>query len=189
MLVRLSEAMKRRIGPFHVLVAVALSVYVNVEFLSQVWNATGPLDLQFFYTPEKAYSWVEAYGVEGRIQYRNILLTADIAWPMLYTLLLSCPITWLFKRSVAEGSKAQLLNVVPFGALLVDYLENACIVTMLSIFPSEPTVLAWMATACTTVKWLFVGASVLVLLVGVVVMIKTAIVKRKKATASGRAAL
>jgi hypothetical protein len=178
MLIRLSEAIKRHVSPFHVLVAIALSVYVNVVFLSQVWNATAPLDLQFFYTPEEAYSWIEAYGVEGRTQYRNIELTADIAWPMLYTLLLSWPITWLFRRSVAEGSKAHILNVVPFGALLVDFLENACIVTMLSIYPSKPTVLAWMATACTTVKWLFVGASILVLLVGVVAMIRTAIVKK-----------
>lgn len=177
--------MKQRVGPFHVLVTIALSAYVNVEFLSQVWNATGPLDLQFFYTPETAYGRIEAYGVEGRSHYRHILLTADIAWPVLYTLLLSCPISWLFKRGVAEGSKAQLLNVVPFGALLFDFLENACIVPMLSIYPSKPVVLAWMATACTTVKWLFVGASVSVLLAGVVAMIRTAIANRKKATASG----
>ena len=174
---RLSEALRRHVSPFYVFITIALGVYVNVEFLSQIWNATAPLDLEFFYTPEKAYSWIEAYGVEGRFQYRNILLTADTAWPMLYTLLLSWPITWLFRRSVAEESKAQLLNVVPFGALLIDYLENACIVTMLSIYHSKPAVLAWMATACTTVKWLFVGASILVLLVGVVAMIKTAIVK------------
>lgn len=180
---RLSQAMKSRVSALHALVTIALSVYVNVVFLSQVWNATGPLDLQFFYTPEKAYSWIAAYGAEGRIQYRNILLTADIAWPMLYTLLLSCPISWLFKRSVAEGSKAQLLNIVPFGALLLDLLENACIVTMLSIFPSKPGVLAWMATVCTTVKWLFVGASIAVLLAGFIAMIRTAVMKKKKATA------
>jgi hypothetical protein len=189
MLVKLSKAIGRHVSPFYVLVTIALSVFVNVVFFPHVWNATALLDLQFFNTPEKAYSWVEAYGAEGRIQYRNIELTADIAWPMLYTLLLSWSITWLFKRSVAEGNKAQMLNVVPFGALLFDLLENACIVTMLSIFPSKPTVLAWMATACTTVKWLFVGASILVLLVGVVAMIRTAIVKKEKATASGRAAL
>ncbi len=177
MLARLSEALKRRVSPYYLLIAVALSVYINVVFLSQVWNNTVPLDLQFFYIPEKAYSWLEAYGAEGRIQYRNILLTADIAWPMLYTLLLVCSISWVFKRSIAEGSKAQLLNVVPLGALLFDLLENACIVTMLSIFPSKPAVLAWIATACTTAKWLFVGASVLVLLGGVVAMIKAAILK------------
>jgi len=177
MLAKLSEALKRQVSPYYVLITIALSVYVNVVFLSQVWNNTGPLDLQFFYTPEEAYSWLEAYGAEGRIQYRNILLTADVAWPMLYTLFLGCPISWVFQRSFAKGSKAQLLNVVPFGALLVDLLENACIVTMLSIFPSKPVVLAWMATTCTMLKWLFVGASVLVLLGGVVAMIKAAILK------------
>jgi len=176
-LARLSVALKKRVSPYHVLITIALSVYVNVVFLSQVWNNTAPLDLQFFYTPEEAYFWIEAYGAKGRIQYRNILLTADIAWPMLYTLLFGCSISWVFKRGIAEGSKAQLLNVVPFGALLFDWLENACIVTMLSIFPSRPAVLAWMATTCTMGKWLFVGASVLVLLGGVIAMIKTAILK------------
>jgi hypothetical protein len=176
-LARLSVALKKRVSPYHMLITIALSVYVNVVFLSQVWNNTGPLDLQFFYTPEQAYSRLDAYGAEGRIHYRNILLTADIVWPMLYTLLLGCSISWVFKRSIAEGSKVHQLNVVPFGALLFDLLENACIVTMLSIFPSRPAVLAWMATTCTMVKWLFVGASVLLLLCGVVAMIKAAILK------------
>lgn len=158
----------------YVLIAIALGVYVNVEFLSRVWNGTSPLDLEFFYTPEKAYSALAAYGEKGRIEYRNILLTADIAWPILYTLFLSWPITWMFKRGLAEGSSAQLLNVVPFGALLFDLLENACIVTMLSIFPGKTISVAWMATACTTVKWLFVGASVVVLLGALVAMIRGA---------------
>src|SRR3990172_5003926 len=63
----------------------------------------GPIDLQFFYTPAKVYGMIEAYGEYTRAFYRNVELTVDIIYPIVYTLFFSLLITWLFKRGFAEN--------------------------------------------------------------------------------------
>jgi hypothetical protein len=59
-------------------------------------------------------------------------------------------------------------NAVPFGAWLFDLLENLSIVIMLSIYPSTPALLAWIATIFTMLKWLFALVTILLLLAGLV---------------------
>lgn len=140
----------------------------------------GPLDLQFFYTPAKAYEMVASYGEYGRAFYRSVELTADILYPIVYTLFFSLLISWLFQRGFPAGSTMQRLNVVPFGGWLFDLLENLGIVAMLSIFPSTPAALAWLTALFTAVKWLFAGASILLVLVGLVMALKNGF--RRQAT-------
>ena len=60
--------------------------------------------------------------------------------------------------------KRQLLNVLPFGALIFDYLENIGIVSLLSTYPKQIAGLAIFMSLANITKWLFVGASVLALL-------------------------
>ena len=63
-------------------------------------------------------------------------------------------------------------NVAPVGAFVFDLFENATIVTLLSIFPSQPVALGWLLFVFTTVKWLFAGISILLILLGLVMAIK-----------------
>lgn len=132
----------------------------------------GPIDLQIFYSPEKAYGMIASYGDYGRSFYRNVELSADIIYPIVYTLFFSLLITWLFQRGFPAGSSMQRLNVVPFGGWLFDLLENLGIVGMLSVYPSTPAFLAWLTALFTLVKWLFAGAGMLLVLVGVVMALK-----------------
>lgn len=135
-------------------------------------GGAGPIDLQFFSTPEKIYGMVESYGEYGRAFYRNIELTVDIIYPIVYTLFFGLLISWLFQRGFSPDSKMQKWNAMPVGAWLFDLLENIGIVTMLSVWPSQPVVIAWLTTLFTMVKWLFAGASILLVLVGLVVAVK-----------------
>jgi len=130
-------------------------------------GGVGPIDLQFFYTPTQVYSMVSAYGETGRAFYRTFELTGDILYPIIYTLFFSLLLSWLFRRSFAGNSRCQRLNVLPVGALLFDLLENGCIVTLLSICPATPTLLAWLATGFTMIKWSFAGVTLLLVLIGV----------------------
>jgi hypothetical protein len=127
----------------------------------------GPLDLNFFYTPDKAFAMIASYGEYGRAFYRNIELTADIIYPIVYTLFFSLCITWFFQRAFAAGSKLQRLNVVPFGAWLFDLFENLGIVVLLTVYPSQPAALAWLTAVFTALKWTFAGASILLTLFGI----------------------
>ncbi|MEW6404771.1 MAG: hypothetical protein AB1649_23485 [Chloroflexota bacterium] len=141
----------------------------------------GPLDMQFFSTPDRAYGMIEAYGKYTRAFYRNFELTVDIIYPIIYTLFFSLLITWLFRKGFAASSPMQKLNVIPFGAWLFDLLENIGIVSMISVYPSTPAALAWITTLFTMTKWLFVMAGMVLVLIGLVAAVLGLFRKREPA--------
>lgn len=179
MLTRLSDTLKRYANGWLVLIFLALEVLFNAVILPATQakmqaasGGVGPIDLQFFYTPARVYSMVAAYGDAGRAAYRTFELTGDIVYPIVYTLFFGLLITWLFRRGFAPNSKMQRLNVIPVGAWLFDLLENLSIVTMLSVFPSTPAVVAWLSTIFTLIKWGFAGASLVLVLLGLAMALK-----------------
>lgn len=131
-------------------------------------NSVLPLDLMFFYTPDQAFEMINKYGEAGRSVYRTIELTADIVYPIVYTLFYGLLISWLFQRAFKSNSKMQKLNVIPVGAWFFDLLENVGIVTMLSVFPSQPAILAWLTMIFGSLKWAFAIASILLSLYGLI---------------------
>lgn len=137
-----------------------------------------PLDLMLFATPEKIFTMIERYGEVNRIFYRNVELTVDIIYPIVYLFAFGLLISWLFQRGFTPNSKMMNLNVMPLGAWFFDLLENLNIVTMLSMRPAKPTALAWLLFALTTAKWLFVAACVVLMLVGLVMALKNSFKKQ-----------
>ncbi len=125
------------------------------------------LDARVFYTPEEAFSTVGSYGEASGFWIR-IYMTWDLVNPLLYTLIFGLLISWLFQRSFRPGSKLQKLNVVPVGAGLFDILENLSIVILLLAYPARPPVVAWLGTIFTMSKTVFMAASALLILIGVV---------------------
>ena len=106
MLKKISETLRKYANGWLVLIFFAGEVFFNTVILPAQQakmeagsGGTGPIDLQLFYTPEKVYSMVESYGEAGRASYRAFELTGDIIYPIVYTLLFSLVITWLFQRS------------------------------------------------------------------------------------------
>jgi len=138
-----------------------------------------PIDLQFFSTPAKLFAMVESYGEYGRPFYRNVELTVDIVYPIIYALAFGLLISWLFQRGFKPNSKIQKMNVMPVGAWLFDLLENLGIVTMLSTYPAQMTAVAWLTTIFTMVKWIFAGASMLLIIVGLAMAAKNGFRKRE----------
>lgn len=127
-----------------------------------------PLDLMFFYTPEKAFAMLEKYGEAGRALYMKIELTADIIYPIIYTLFYGMLLSWLMQRAYKSESKMQKLNAMPVGAWFFDLLENIGIVSMLAMYPTQPSILAWLTMVAGLVKWLFAIGSILLSLFGLV---------------------
>jgi hypothetical protein len=128
----------------------------------------GVFDLRFFTPPAKTFEMIAAYGEYNRTFYRNFELTIDILYPIVYTLFLSLLITWLFKKGFSPDGKIQKLNVMPFGIWLFDLLENLGIATMLSVYPAMPAIVAWLTTIFTMLKWSFAGASMIVVMLGII---------------------
>lgn len=131
-----------------------------------------PLDLMIFASPEKIFAMIERYGEFGRPFYRNVELTVDIIYPIIYLFFFGLTISWLFQRGFAANSPMRKYNTLPLGAWFFDLLENIAIVTLLLMFPAQPTALAWVLILLTTIKWLFAGASILAILIGLVMAAK-----------------
>jgi hypothetical protein len=83
---------------------------------------------------------------------------------LFYALLIS----WLFQRGFKPDSKMQKWNVMPMGAWLFDLLENVGTVSMVSMYPSQSTVLAWITMLFGSLKWAFAFVSIGLVLLGLV---------------------
>lgn len=131
-----------------------------------------PLDLMFFATPDQTFDMIEKYGDAGRVFYRNVELTVDIVYPIVYLFAFGLLISWLFKRGFSPDSKMMKLNVMPLGAWFFDLLENLNIVTLLAMHPAKPAFMAWLLMILTTAKWLFAFASIALILIGLVMAVR-----------------
>ena len=60
------------------------------------------------------------------------------------------------------------MTLVPLGGMLFDFLENIAASGVMAAYPGKLTWLAWLASVFTPVKWLLVGGSFVVLLVGLI---------------------
>jgi hypothetical protein len=148
-------------------------------------NSVMPLDLMFFYTPEKAFDMMKKYGEQGRAIYMRIELTADLIYPVVYTLFFGLLISWLFQRGFRPESPMQKWNVMPVGAWFFDLLENIGIVTMLTMYPAQPAAFAWLTMILGSIKWAFAFASILLVLMGLVRALMNGF--RKQVTSAGTA--
>jgi hypothetical protein len=137
------------------------------------------LDLMLFATPAKIFAMIDRYGEYNRQFYRTVELTVDIIYPIIYLFFFGLLISWLFQRGFASKSPMRKFNITPLGAWFFDLLENIVIVILLSVFPSQLTALAWILTLVSTIKWVFVGATILLMLVGFVMAIKNKFKKQE----------
>jgi hypothetical protein len=62
----------------------------------------------------------------------------------------------------------QKWNVMPIGAWFFDMLENVGIVSMLTMYPSKPEILAWLTMIFGSLKWGFFVVTVVLVLIGLV---------------------
>ncbi|MBN1641315.1 MAG: hypothetical protein JXA09_08765 [Anaerolineae bacterium] len=133
-----------------------------------VAGQAGTPDLSLIYTPEDLYRMAEAYGAEGRAAYVRARWTFDLVFPLVYTAFLVTAISWLYSSAFAEGSLWRRANLVPLLGMALDYLENASTSLVTARYPDRMRVVATVAPLFTATKWLFVGGSSVLLVVGVV---------------------
>jgi hypothetical protein len=132
-------------------------------------GGAGTPDLSFFYSSTDLYRWAGAYGEAGRQAYVRSHFTFDVAWPLVYTFFLITALSWLYGRSFPPDSPWQLVNLAPLLAVLFDFLENLTTSLVMALYPAQTWLadsLAFLATISTPLKWIFVGACMVLLLAG-----------------------
>lgn len=124
------------------------------------------LDLQFTYTPERAYEIISAYTPKMRQAAAFTRLTLDIIYPVVYAMMLSLLLTLTFRRGFAPYPFADWAVFIPWGGVLFDYLENICFATIFLSYPQEYDWVAQLGAIFTPIKWTLIGISFLLALLG-----------------------
>jgi hypothetical protein len=128
----------------------------------------GSPDLSLWYAPAELYRMAEAYGPAGRRAYIRARFSFDVAWPAVYGAFLATAISWLYARAFAPSSPWRLANLAPVAGVLLDLLENVSTSLVMARYPARTPGIDVLAPVFTLVKWVFVGGSFVLLLVGLV---------------------
>jgi hypothetical protein len=148
------------------LILLGLVILINI-FLALTMGGNPnlqPLDLQFSYSPERAYELLSAYSETERFYYMIAELTLDVVYPLVYGTLLSFILYMLHNNfRIAK---------LPYDVVVIDYLENIGIVIMLINYPTRINWLASITGVFTTLKWLFLAAIFVLVLWGLLKKLK-----------------
>lgn len=154
-------------------ILILIGLMLVIEILFGVFLPKGDnarmIDTSFVTDGTAVYEIIEHYDVGMRQAYIWGAVTLDLAFPIVYFL--------LFSFLLIAGWKNTKLAIIPLMQMIFDYLENASIVTMLSIWPNK---LNWLASATVVfslIKWSLAVITVGLIIVGWVKMST----KRKKA--------
>ena len=118
------------------------------------------IDTEMAYNAEDAYEIIGNYTDSMRQRYIYGEVTLDLVFPVIYTLLFSFLIFFLFK--------SPKLALFPFIQLIFDYLENTGIVIMLLTWPNKIMWLASVTSVFSMIKWVLAGVSIILILSGII---------------------
>ena len=121
---------------------------------------SGP-DTSFFYTANELYRIADAYGIIGRQFYIRQRFTFDIIWPVAYGAFLYINSIYFYKKN--KINKHIYLLYLPIVAVVFDYLENIMTSIVMYRYPNQTIIIDHMAGFMTSLKWITLSASFVVL--------------------------
>jgi hypothetical protein len=126
----------------------------------------GSPDTSLFYSSGDLYRMAETYGDEGRQAYIRARFTFDLAFPLVYGFFLTACISWQLNHSKSLENPWRLLNLAPLAGVLFDFLENISTALVIGRYPSTTPIVPALAPFFTLIKWIFVGGSFGLLIIG-----------------------
>ena len=146
---------------------LALLVLLSILFPAVLFPAHGigdikPLDLYFSYSPDQVYEYLAALGAKGRGAYTRMLLTSDLAFPVVYSMALSVALMLVLRKPLPLAN--MYLCLFPFMIVIADWFENLSIVMVTRKFPERADTIASYASSFTSLKWTLIVLTVLILL-------------------------
>lgn len=139
-----------------------LALFPGMIAASPPLQQTGMLDTRLSYSPAEVYQALEAYGPAGRAQYARTTALLDFIFPVVYTLLLVLLAARGLVRAFPGAPRIGWLALLPFAALLFDWLENGCVLALLLSYPQRLDGLAAAAGTFTLFKWISFMLAVLI---------------------------
>jgi hypothetical protein len=112
--------------------------------------------------------------------YINFNLVWDNLFGLIYGIMYVVWVSVLFKP---YSQRFGILNLLPFGQVIFDWLENACLAALSNQYLADGTVsssTALLASTFSTIKWVFSLLVYLVILAGIVIRIRMALKRRSQ---------
>ena len=139
----------------------------GLGIVGRAWHpaAGNPLEPPWFTSADALFAAVDALGAAGRSQHRTGVLTLDTVIPLTYGWALFRAARFYLDRLGAPAS-LRTLRWLPVVAMLCDFAENACIVSLLNAHPDRPAAIASALLFFSWTKWILLASTVLGILVG-----------------------
>ena len=137
-------------------------------------------DMSFYYSADELYHIAQDYGEQGRAAFIKARFTFDLIWPLVYMAFLTTTLSWSYHQAFKPDSFLQLANLVPILGMLFDYLENIATSIVMGRYPTHTIIVENLAPVFTLLKWVFVGGSFVLLVIGLVVGILRWVQAKKK---------
>lgn len=155
------------------IVFVLFLVLVLPWFSATSYRATGVKDspdTSFIYTAEDLYQVAESYKEEGRRSYIVLRWTFDVIWPFVY---MSFLVVWtvLLGKIISHKRYVHQLYKVAISAMIFDFFENIGATIVMARYPVKSGVVAIVTPYMTSIKWGLLGASFMIVVVMMIVLI------------------
>ncbi len=137
----------------NILILFLLFLLANLVVIPAIYPTFQTLDTLPSYSSSEAYALIQSYGEGGRQTYAWTELTLDVIYPLISALLFSLAILYTFRRAFPSHAWTHWLALLPFGVMVADYLENACVVAMLILYPRQLPAVAALSNVFTAVKF------------------------------------
>jgi len=149
-----------------VLLAISI-LFPVVIFPLHGLNDIRLLDLHFLYDPDQVYQHLSMLGAEGRNSYCRMALTSDLLFPVSYSLAMSVALMLVLRKLFLPDSRFRYLCLFPFLIVIIDWCENLSLAFVTYSFPERADTLIGFASVFTSLKWMLVVSSILMLLTGI----------------------
>jgi hypothetical protein len=106
------------------------------------------------YSPAYIADFLTSIGPEGRKAYQMMHFTTDLAFPLVYGLLIFAGFCRLLKLDDGAHPTLPLIALVP---MLADLAENFSMVAITAAYPQPMSGLVWVAQAFTLIKFGGIG--------------------------------
>jgi hypothetical protein len=148
-------------------IAIAGALYATFAMIltvggAKIENVAGSgsiLDLRHHFTEDEAFAVLSRYGDEERRLYVRLEIV-DFLNPLAYGALFALVLAYLLPRAFSATSPMRRLALLPALAVLMDFLENAGLMTMAATYPERWPRLGTAAGLFNAAKWSLVATCI-----------------------------
>lgn len=133
--------------------------------IEQHSGGLGVPDLMQGFTADELYARLDAFGPAGRSIYLKAELV-DLVYPLVYATFFALLLALVARTLVPATSRWRALCLLPYAAMLCDYLENACLLAVLLRHPERLDAVANAGGVFNLGKWICFAPTLLIALLG-----------------------